>query len=463
MPRTRLTATLLLGAVLLSTGIGCGGGGDASGSLEDVELTFWSVFDNDDAYKEIIRAYETLHPNVAINYKKLRSDEYANELIRALAEGEGPDIFSLHNDTVEEYKELLLPMPDATTVTFLETQGAIRKETVVVKRTTPTLSQKSLKSMFLDVVAEDVIRDYQPDPKVEASQEVFALPVSIDTLALFSNKELLNAAGIAAPAETWEDFQEQVTALTKTDSAGNLTQSGAALGTSSNVERVTDILTVLMMQNGTDMTDERGRVAFHTIPDDTPDGVFPGLDAVSFYTDFANPTKEVYTWNSDFPSSFEAFASGQTAYFFGYSYHIPLLRTASPKLNFAISKLPQIEGGREVNYANYWVNAVSKDTEYEDWAWDFVQFMADEDNVRSYLAETRKPPALRALINNALDDEDVGTFAEQLLTSESWYHGNDVAAMEDAMKDLIDTILAGTDDPEGAIERTARVIAQTYE
>lgn len=462
MLHPRIPVSLLLGSVLILAGIGCGGG-DASGSLEDVELTFWSVFDNDNAYKEIIGAYETLHPNVSVNYKKLRFDEYDEGLIRAFAEGEGPDIFSVHNDAIEGYKDLMLPMPASTTVTFLETQGAIRKETVVVERETPTMSQKALKSNFVDAVAGDVIRDYQPDPEVAAEERVFGLPLSVDTLGLFANKDLLNAAGIAAPPTTWEEFQEDVITLTQTNTAGEITQSGAAIGTSDNIERVTDILAVLMMQNGTNMTDERGRVAFHTIPDGTPDDVFPGLDAVGFYTAFANPTKEVYAWNSEFPNSFEAFAAGQTAFFFGYSYHVPLLRTAAPKLNFSIAKLPQISGGREVNYANYWVNSVSKDTENESWAWDFVQYMASKDNVQPYLDETGKPPALRSLINDALDDEDTGTFAEQLLTAESWYHGSDVTAMEEAMKDLIDTMLAGTDDPEGVIERAARVVAQTYE
>lgn len=462
MSFSRIISAFVLGSVLITTGIGCGSSESAS-SLEDVTLKFWSVFDNESAYRDIISSYTTLHPNVKVEYKKLRADEYSDELVRALAEGEGPDVFAVHNDTVEEYKNLMVPMPTSTKITYLETQGTLRKATVVVERETPTMSQKTLKSSFVDAVAEDVIRDYQPDPKVEATERVFGLPMSVDTLGLFSNKDLLNAAGIAAVPTTWEELQDDVIKLTQTDSAGNITQSGAAIGTSDNVERAPDILAALMMQNGTNMTDERGRVAFHTIPDGTPDNVFPGLDAVNFYTDFANPTKEVYTWNNDFADSFEAFANGETAFFFGYSYHVPLFRTASPKLNFATSKLPQISGGREVNYANYWVNSVSKDTENVDWAWDFVAFMADADNVTPYLDETKKPPALRSLINGTLADEDVGTFAEQLLTAKSWYHGNDVAAMEQAMNDFIDAVLAGPEDIESTIEQAARVVAQTYE
>lgn len=458
----RTLSCLVLGGVLVTAGAGCGGG-NARTALEDVELTYWRVFDNDDAFDDIISSYTAMHPNVKIEYRKLRYDEYEEELVRALAEGNGPDIFTIHNDAMEQYKDLMLPMPETTTVTYLETQGTLRKEVVAVEREETTMSLKELKNSFVDVVADDVVLDYQPDPKVEAKEHIFGLPLSVDTLALFSNKELLNAAGISTPPETWQEFQEAVIKLTTINDNGVITQSGAALGTSRNVSRVTDILAVLMMQNGTEMSDERGRVTFHTIPDDTPNDIFPGLDAIRFYTDFANPTKEVYTWNEDFTTSFDAFAAGQAAFYLGYSYDIPLLRTAAPKLDFSISKLPQIDGGREVNYANYWVEAVSKDTEFPDWAWNFVQYAADEEQVASYLSEAGKPTALRALINGQLSNEDLGIFAEQLLLAESWYHGNDVAAMEEALKDLIDEILTGTDKPEESIERTARIVAQTYE
>ncbi len=458
----RTLSAFVLGSMVLTLGAGCSGG-DARSELENVELTYWRVFDNDDAFDDIISSYTTMHPNVKIEYKKLRYDEYEDELLRAFAEGEGPDIFAIHNDAMGEFKDLMLPLPPSVTITYLETQGTLRKEVVSVEREETTLTQKQLKSNFIDVVAADVIMDYQPDPEVEAESRIFGLPLSVDTLALFANKDLLDAAGISTVPTTWEEFQDAVVLLTKYDDTGAIIQSGAALGTSRNVNRSTDILAALMMQNGTDMTDERGRVAFHTIPDDTPRDVFPGLDAVRFYTEFADPTKEVYTWNENFTSSFDAFAAGQTAFYLGYSYDIPLLRTAAPKLDFTVSKLPQIDGGKEVNFANYWVEAVSKDTEYPDWAWDFIQYAADKEQVTSYLNEAQKPTALRSLINGQLSDEDLGVFAEQLLLADSWYHGADVAAMEEAIKDLIDEILAGTDQPEESIEKAARVVSQTYE
>lgn len=460
---SRALALGALSSVLLLSGAGCGGG-DTGGSMEDVTLTYWRVFDNDDTFDEIIAAYTALHPNVTIEYKKPRYEDFEEELVRAMAEGEGPDLFSLHNDALNEYKNLLMPMPASTTVTRLEQQGTLRKEIVVVTQEETTITKKQLKEQFVPTVLEDVILDYQPDPEVAAEERIFGLPLSVDSLTLFYNEDLLNAAGIAEPPATWDAFQDDVIKLTTVNETGTITQSGAALGTADNVDRAPDILSVLMLQNGTEMTDSRGRVAFHTVPEGAPRDEFPGLGAVNFYTDFANPTKEVYSWNDTFSSSFEAFANGQTAFFFGYSYHIPQLASTAPKLNYSIAKLPQIDAdARTVNYANYWVEVVSKDTKYADWAWDFLQFAAESENVTSYLSAAEKPTALRSLIATQLDNERLGVFAEQLLTAKSWYHGNDVGAMEEAMRDLIDTILSGTNEPEQAIEDAARVVAQTYE
>jgi len=130
--------------------------------------------------------------------------------------------------------------------------------------------------------------------------------------------------------------------------------------------------------------------------------------------------------------------------------------------------LPQISAStdltQQVNYGNYWAEGVSKDSKYQDYAWDFVQFATDAKNVGSYLADAGKPTALRSLIAGQLNDEDLGVFAAQLLTAKTWYRGKNVDAQEKAMNQLIDDFLAGTygDDPQKAVDNAARVVAQTY-
>lgn len=450
-------------SLLVTTGQGCLGGGEDPSEIEKIRLSYWRVFDGEDTFDQIIDSYRLLHPNVTIDYRKLRFDEYEEELIRAFAEGKGPDIFSMHNTWMHEYQDLMDPLPTSVTVTQLEEHGTVRKEVVAVTKEKQTISQTKLKKNYVDAVAEDVILSYQPDPSVSAQDRIYGLPLSMDSLALFYNIDLLNAAGIATPPITWTQFQEQVGQLTTVNTEGDILQSGAALGTSENVERAADILSLLMLQNGTTMTDERGRIAFNATIGGSTDGVTPGLDAINFYTDFANPTKVVYSWNEDQPNSFEAFANGEAAFFLGYSYHIPLLRTAAPKLNFSVSKVPQISNSKEVNFANFWVESVSAQSEYRDWAWDFIEHAASEEQVSSYLSAAEKPTALRNLISTQLDDEDLGPFAEQILTAQSWYKGVDIDATEEAFKELIDNVLNGTlENSEQALDLAAQKVAQTF-
>lgn len=444
-------------------GAGCGGGSEAPQAATDVELVYWRVFDGDDAFDDIISAYQAQHPYVNIEYRVLRFDEYEEELITALAKGEGPDIFTVHNTQMSEYKDLLLPMPASVTTKYLETVGTVRKETVLTTKEVALPSQRAIKENFVDVVATDVILPYQANEDAEEEDRVFGLPLSVDTLALYYNKDLFDAAGLAQAPETWEDFQDAVIALTQYADDGSVLQSGASLGTVENVDRAADILQALMLQNGTNMIDDRGRIAFNAIPADAADGVFPGLDAVRFFTDFANPVKETYTWNAEMPDNVDAFASGQTAMILGYSYHLPIIQASSPTIDIGVAMLPQIgSGAKEVNFANYWIEVVSKDTENPDEAWDFLAFATAEENVMSYLNETQKPTALRALIDEQIENETFSPFVSQILTAESWYHGTDAKAMEAAFETLATEVLSGNREAEDAINDAAKVIAQTY-
>ncbi len=445
-----LSAFLLVATAFTLTG--CGGPSEAElAAAKSVTLTVWRVFDDKDTMKPAMDAYQAVHPNVSFKYRTLRLDEYEDELVRAFAEGNGPDIFSIHNTWIGKYEDLILPLPSSLTIPYTEVRGTVKKETIVTLKEEPTMSMRALKSDFLDVVAADVVRSYQPNPKKEAEDRIFALPLSVDTLALYYNKDLFNAAGIAQPPTSWTAFQDTVQKLTTIGASDVVTQSGAALGTAENVERSFDILSVLMMQNGTAMTSERGIAAFGT---PNADRALPGADAVRFYTDFANPLKAVYSWNKEQPSSFDAFTTGKTAMFLGYSYHLPLIRARAPKLNFGIAALPQISEGRTVNYANYWVETVSKSTKNNNWAWDFVQFAAKIDQAKTYLEAAQKPPALRALIESQRESEDLSVFAGQLLTAKSWYKGDDVDVAEEAFEELINDTLSGVETEEAI--RTAQ-------
>jgi len=435
----------LLAIFLLTSGFGCKlADKETKEAMEPVTLTYWRVFDGPDAFDEIITKYKTLHPFVTIEYRKLRYEEYESALLNALAEDRGPDIFSIHNTWMKKYQSKLTPLPESITMVYPVVGGVIKKEVINELRTTKSISISELKDTFVDAVSYDVILD---------DGKIYGLPLSVDTLVMFYNKDLFNNAGISQAPQYWnKEFLQDIKKLTKQDPKKGIVQAGVAMGGSSNIERFSDVLSVLMMQNGATMMDSNGQVLFHSIPQFAQDTNYnPGLEALRFYTDFANPTKESYSWNSELANSLEMFISGNLAIMFGYSYHLPTIKSQAPKLNFSIAKLPQIEGNppTNVNFANYWVEVVSKKSQHPDVAWDFIQFITREEQVINYLEATQKPTALRSLVFTQKEDDDIKVFADQVLTAKSWYKGNNVTAAEDAIKEMINSVLA---DPSAKLQ-----------
>jgi len=368
-------------------------------------------------------------------------------------------MFSIHNTWMKGYLPLIEPMPSSIETAYKETKGTIKKEEVVVLKDEPTITINELGKNYVDTVRDYVV--YPVTKGSETKNRIHGLPLSLDTLALYYNQDILDAAGIPEPPKTWEDFEQMVIPLTKYNANGDVVQSGAAIGTGENIERSPDILSLIMMQSNTVMTDARGRAQFGEAPvgKKTP----PAENALRIYTDFSNPTKESYTWDQSFPNSFDAFASGQTAFFFGYAYHRPLLDARSAKLNYKVSPMLQInlDGRTETNFANFWIETVSKKSKNKDWAWDFIQFSAEKENVGSYLTKTNKPTALRSLILKQRENSKITVFVDQVLSAKAWYNGKDADTADKAIEQMIDSVVEGSSAIKDALETAQQRVNQT--
>jgi multiple sugar transport system substrate-binding protein len=461
MPRKILLLVLIIfSSVTLA---GCGVGFKTPAPKKSITLNYWRVHDGPDAFTDIIAKYRQIHPNITINYKKLRFEEYESALLNAFAEDRAPDIFSIQGTWIKKYINKIQPLPAQTTLDYQTLEGAIKKEVVWTKKTSKSMTPKRLKEAFTDTVSNDVVYRLADKATKKVEEKIVAVPLSVDTLAMYYNRDLLDGASITKIPEYWNnEFLDDVKKLTKQDKNGMITQSGAGLGGSLNIERYSDILTLLMMQNGATMM-EGERILFNTIPTSMQEQKRnPGLEALRFYSDFANNSMEVYSWNDKLENSLEMFYNGRLAIFFGYAYHLPVIKSQNPKLNFSIAKFPQIEGNsKPVNFANYWVETVSFKTKAVDAAWDFLQFAAKEENVKTYLAKTKRPTALRSYINQQSEDQDIGVFASQVLTARSWYKGNDSATAEQLIGQMISEISSSSKPMLEILNTTASKVQQT--
>ncbi|HEY4500040.1 MAG TPA: extracellular solute-binding protein [Candidatus Paceibacterota bacterium] len=350
----------------------------------ELELNVWGVFD-DNYFYENFAAYNGTRRNVTINYKQIDAKNYENILINAIAAGAGPDVFMFHSSWLPKHSDKITPAPN-------------------------TLTLEQFRGLF-PTVAE---QDFAPD------KVVYALPLYIDTLALYYNEEIFDSAAIAIPPRNWLEFQNIIPKLRQINPDGQLARSAAAIGgTNTTTLYASDVLSLLMLQSGTQMTDPTfSRATFA----ESVNGFYTGLDALQFYTKFTNAKDIYYAWDESLGNAIDAFAQGKTAMIFGYRDTQKLIQEKSPLLRFKATAMPQPNlTDPAVNYADYWGLAVSAKSQWPTWGWDLIQELTtNETAVETFLQTSGLPPALRTLIQKYSSDPDLGIFARQALTARSW-------------------------------------------
>jgi multiple sugar transport system substrate-binding protein len=414
----KINITLLtLVSLFTLTGVGCRPQENTGRILDtDITLVVWGLWEESATLDPIITSFQE-ETGINIEYRKIASvAEYEKKLLEALAEGRGPDIFVIHHTWVETKRGIMSPAPS------------------------DVIDERALKEEFVDVVAGDVVRD----------GNIYALPVSVDTLGLYYNKDLLSTAGVARPPKTWDEFLQVVERMTKVNRLGVIEQSAAAIGTATNVSRAADILQLLFLQSGLTIVDDRNRVSLSGDE---------GVSALTFYTDFANKSKKAYTWDLQQDYSLDSFAEGETAMMLNYSYHIPTIKAKNPRLRFDVAPAPQIADSKVINFAAYWPYAVSNRSTAPSVAWQFLRHITNTESSMAIIRSQLIPPARRDGVASLSRDPALGVFSEQALTAVSWRRG-DIVAIDAIVNTMIDNVVTGAATVSNSLGRGQEQINQ---
>ncbi len=401
---------LVLGALLSS-------GGTPKTSNEQIELVWWKPFETTNNLQPLIDAYTAVHKNVRIQPVTKDINNYEKELIDAIASGKGPDIFSIHNDWLPNHIEKMAPAPGVT--------------------------QRQYQDTFLDVASADFVED----------GKIYAMPLSVDVLALYYNKDILNSVGISEPPKTWVEVVSAVQKITSQQKNGDFIHSGIAMGAASNVNRGVDILSLLMLQNGTEFYNEQGDPSLDKrLPGTGNDTYFPASKALEYFTQFTNPGLVSYTWNSRSDNSVDAFSQNKLGMMISYSYMRDRIIDKAPNLNWDVAPVPQPDlVNPKVNFANYWGEAVSKTSTKQAAAWDFLQFITQKDVLQKYYAVHKLPASRKDTITEQFSDLDIGHFAQNAPSSKS-VRKQDANEFEGIFIKMIEDVVLRNVSPDTAVQ-----------
>ena len=409
----------------------------SAGGAGTLNITIWGT-DSPKAFNDMISSYAGpgSGSSATIKYTQITAANYHETLLSAIAAGTGPDIFEIGNRDLAQWKSVLTPIPAADATTF---------------------SLVTLQNDFPTVAGQDFV----------SGGQIYALPLSIDTLAMIYNKDLVDSAGIATIPATWTDFDNDVPKLRAINSTGQLTQAAAALGGSqTSIANAPDIVFLMMLQNGTTMTSSDGSTVNFTGLSATansgssgaPAGS-PGLNAFNFYLSFANSASPYYTWSDSMGNAEDSFAQGKTAIIFDYSSALATIKAKSPFLNYAVAPMLQPAGATAaVNYAKYSGLAVNRNSANVAEAWSFIISLTTSPADESiYTADMASPPALRTVIAADATDPVMSVFATQALSARSWSEANSTA-IDSALNAAITQVLTGSANSTDALNEAQSTI-----
>tara|TARA_B100000508_G_scaffold140846_1_gene143817 strand:- start:1200 stop:2510 length:1311 start_codon:yes stop_codon:yes gene_type:complete len=243
-----------------------------------------------------------------VNYKYYHPDEFDSELLRAMADGLGPDLVLMSHEKLVDMRRRIEPIS------------------------------------YEAYPRRDIQNAYIEGAQIFAlSDGMYGLPIAVDPMMMYWNRDIYATEGFLAPARTWESFVNSIfPKLIKRDFDRTIIRAAVAMGEYGNVRNSFGIVSTLLLQQGS-----QGVV-------ETSDGTYliklqqsfggegdPLRSAADFYTRFSQPGNNWYSWNRAFIEDRTEFLAEDLATYFGYASEGRVMEKMNPNLNFDIAEVPQ--------------------------------------------------------------------------------------------------------------------------
>lgn len=396
---------------------------------------------DDKIFESMIVAFEADNPATRVEYRSFAADEpYEETVLNALASADNrPDVWEIRNDELARHLDKLAPAPFAQ-----------------------SLDVEKFRQRFAATIDQEML--YQGN--------AYGLPLGIDPLVLFINKdhfnELRQKDPVKAP-QTWAEAVQLGNILTRKVGT-TIFRPGLALGTTSNVDQVGKIIELLMLQLKTQMTDSANSTAtFNLYQEHEENGekgfIYPGQIALDFYKSFADSTAGQQTWDSAQPYSTRAFAEGNLSMTINYLSLGAQFKELNPKLNFTVAAVPQLPdqkrypqgdlaGGNidPVYTARYQALVASQpwekltqqqQNEKQKLSWQFIDYMTSPEILAKYTKQTWQMLPYRYEAPDPLKVETTaGSDEKDLLTPylKTWYRGRSPRAVDRIMEEMVRSV-----------------------
>jgi multiple sugar transport system substrate-binding protein len=326
-----------------------------TGPEATIEYSIWGDPTELKNQQAIVDAFHASEPRITVKVTVSDWDTYWDKLQTGLAGGAAPDVFAMDGPLFPDYasRDVLLDL-------------------------TPYVQAEGYPLSSLD---DNAVRDF-----TLADGRQMGLPRDLNVIALFYNKDLFDAAGVAYPDDTWDwnklvAVGKQLTLDTNND--GTPDQWGVYTETTD----MENAWSEFVWENGGDIIAPDGK----TTVLDTPEAT----GGIQFLQDLIWKDK-VVPEPALFAETGDAFEQGQAAMEINGSWLVATDEAAG--LNFGIAPLPSGPAGRATS-VNPTGAVIYKGSKSPDAAWAFVKYLASPAAQEQLMALKASLPANKEVLS----------------------------------------------------------------
>ena len=417
-------------AVLIFSGI-IPVGKDSDDAAADIAVTMWGTIP-EQTFKSIMIEGTVRGEQYDITYVEKDARDIENDLVNALASGKGPDLAILPHTLIEKQKDKLYTIPYSF------------------------IPERTFRDWFV-AGSEIYLR----------SNDMVSLPLYVDPVVMYWNRDLFTREALVKPPSAWVELQLLPTKLTKRDDRGNITQSAVGMGGVNNVNHFKEILSAQMIQTGSPIV---SRVSKQTGESVLVDSAFVELaatgkahSALNYYTEFADPAKEKYSWNSAKSNSLDEFIAGRLAVYFGKASDLDIIETRNSHLDFDVSLFPQIADASAVRatYGDMYGLVILRNSPNASAATTVASELSFGLMAGVFSDILRLPPLRRDLLAVGSEDIYQSVFFESAIISRAWLDPNPTAT-KGIFREMVENVLIGKAGPETAVSNAAELIEELF-
>lgn len=387
----------------------------ASMSLAQTTITYWQYefASKVEAINELIKKFEAANPGIKVVHQTFPFDAYQQKVASSIPAGQGPDVVNLFYGWLPTWVKAgyLQALPDEYT--------------------------KMVDSEFSSMAQA-----------AKVNKKLYGLPTAVRSLALFYNKDLLNAAGFKNPPKTWDEFTSMAAKMTQKD-GNKFTQLGFALAPNGQDHHL--VREILLRQFGGRPYSDDGRKVLFGGPE--------GVKALTFYTDWLKKYQVGAIGDQFFPGNNayrDAFIAGKVGMIVDGSFAIGTVKNGA-KFTWGVTELPNEKiGARRVNFGSFWMHGLSPlaTGAKKEASLKFLEYITSAETQKYWLDKVGELPARKSLIKDPKLslDKTFGPFVLSLAYAKATPFVDEIGQRK-TLVDAINRVLLENKDPAESLKQ----------